>query len=114
MTWIRRGASAAVAAGVFGVVASLPAHAAPEMYAESDYRAQIGWFTSPMTTHRNVSLKNNDTLTSFRNNTPYSAAFWHDANRGGRCFTAAPGDYNAKLGFWDNEKISSFQLGRGC
>lgn len=67
-----------------------------------------------MTTHHNMSTNANDALTSFRNYTPYSAAFWHDSNRAGRCFSAAPGDVNSGLGFWDNDKVSSFQLGRAC
>lgn len=90
------------------------ANAALLLYAESDYRAQIGAFTSPMSTHRNMSANANDTLTSFKNYTPYSAAFWHDGNKGGRCWNAAPNDVNRALGWWDDNKVSSFQLGRGC
>lgn len=86
----------------------------PSIYADANYRGWLGSFSQAMTTHHNMSTNANDALTSFRNYTPYSAAFWHDSNRAGRCFSAAPGDVNSGLGFWDNDKVSSFQLGRAC
>lgn len=91
-----------------------PAHASLLLYAEPDYRAWIGSFSSAMSSAHNMSANANDTLTSFKNQTSFSVAFWHDANRGGRCWSAAPGDVNRDLGWWDDNTTSSFQLGRSC
>lgn len=112
-TTTRRMALAGLAAAL-ALSAASPAQAALELYADANYKGWLGAFTSAMSSPHNMSTNANDALTSFRNITPYSAAFYHDKNGGGRCFTARPGDQNAGLGFWDNDKISSFQLGRSC
>lgn len=103
----------AVAAATLMATAA-PAQAALLLYANPGYNGLIGSFSSRMSGIHNISWNNNDSLTSFKNQTSMYAAFWHDTNGGGRCFTAAPGDQNAELGWWDNDAISSFQLGRSC
>ena len=52
-------------------------------------RALIGNFSSPMSGPHNISAVNNDTLSSFQNQTPYSVAFWHDSNGTGWCFSGS-------------------------
>lgn len=93
---------------------ALPAQAALYLYADSGYRAQIGKFTSAMRSPHNISPGNNDSLSSFKNQTAFSVAFWHDANGKGSCFTGKPYSNAAWFVFWDDNKVSSFQLGRAC
>ncbi len=114
MSHLKRALATTLATGTVLLAATAPAQAALDLYADANYRGWLGSFSQAMTTHHNMSTNANDALTSFRNYTPYSAAFWHDSNRAGRCFSAAPGDVNSGLGFWDNDKVSSFQLGRAC
>lgn len=114
MLKIKRVLAGAVVAGVVTLTGALPASAGLELYADPDYRALLGTFHHAMGSHHNMSKNANEALTSFRNRTPFSVAFWHDPDKLGRCFTAAPNDENRALGFWDNDKVSSFQLGRAC
>lgn len=102
-----------VAAAALAAVA-VPAQAALTLYAESDYRGWIGTFSSAMSRPHNMSRNANDTLSSYKNQTSYTAAFWHDADGRGRCFSARPWTNAAWFVFWDDNKVSSFQLGRGC
>lgn len=41
-------------------------------------------------------------------------AFYHNANGGGSCFDGAPNTNAPWFAFWDDNKVSSFQLGRSC
>lgn len=61
-----------------------------------------------------MSSNANDTLSSYKNQTSYTVAFWHDANGKGSCFDAAPYTNAAWFAFWDDNAISSFQVGGGC
>ena len=106
-------ALAAITVGACVGVAA-PAHANLYLYDSPGFLNQIGNFSSPMSSVHNISWSNNDKLSSFQNYTNYYTAFYHDAYAGGRCFTAAPGDTNAGLGFWDDNLVSSFWLGRAC
>lgn len=96
------------------LMVAIPADASLKLYAESDYRALIGTFSNSMSSPRNMSSNANDTLSSFNNDTGYTVAFWHDANAKGRCFSGAPRTKAAWFAIWDDNKVSSFQLGRGC
>ncbi len=105
-----------LAMGVAAAVLLAPAsaQAALYLYADNDYKTQIGVFSKRMSAPRNMSAKANDRLSSFKNDTGYYVAFYHNANGGGRCFTGKPHSSAAWFAFWDDNKVSSFQLGRSC
>ncbi len=96
------------------LIAPVAAEAALHLYADSDYKTWLGSFSNKMSKPRNMSSGANDRLSSFKNETGYYVAFYHDANGGGRCFTGDPKSKAAWFGFWDDNKVSSFQLGRSC
>lgn len=73
-----------VVAVVARAVEAVPDQAALDLYAESDYRDHLDSFSNPMRSYRNMSRNANDTLSSY----------W--------------------FAFGDDNKVSSFQLGRGC
>jgi len=109
-----RATVAAAATLILTVGAAPAAHANLLLYAETSYRALIGNFSSPMSGPHNISAVNNDTLSSFQNQTPYSVAFWHDSNGTGWCFSGSPWQNAPSFALWDDNKASSFQLGRSC
>lgn len=82
------------------------------LYADPDYGVQIGTRTS--TGWWNVTAANNDRLSSVKNRTNWTAAFWHDANRTGSCWTLAPYTNDPSFWWWDDNKVSSFGLDRPC
>lgn len=109
-------AAAAIGAAALGcALAAGPAQAASlYLYAEPNYKALIGTFTSAMASPHNMSTNADDTLSSFNNTTAYSVAFWHEKNGTGYCFTGAPRSKVGSFAFWDDNHVSSFQLGRAC
>ncbi|MDR2975566.1 MAG: hypothetical protein LBV00_12820 [Propionibacteriaceae bacterium] len=90
------------------------AHASLKLYAEPDFKASIGEFWSAMESPWNMSANADDTLSSFKNDTPYSVAFAHEKNLQGHCFSGTPGQHARSFYFWDDNHASSFQLGRSC
>lgn len=100
------------------LVSAAPAQGALLLYAESNFRVQIGSFSNAMGTYRNVSGENNDVLSSFKNQTGFSVAFWHHANGShtpnNPCFTGKPNSQAAWFAFDDDNQMTSFQLGRSC
>jgi len=84
------------------------------LYAEKNYRAWIGEFWSAMSSPWNMSDNANDTLSSYTNDTPYSVAFAYDRDLRGHCFTGKPGQHDPAFWWYDDNEVSSFQIGRAC
>ena len=96
------------------VVTPTAADAALHLYADKNYQTWLGSFSNKMSSPRNMSPNANDRLSSFKNETGYHVAFYHDSNGKGRCFTGNPNSNAAWFAPWDDNKVSSFQLGRSC
>ena len=60
------------------------------------------------------SKGNNDTLSSVKNHTNWSAAFWYDAHQRGHCWDYSPKTDDPYFWWYDDNQASSFALGRGC
>ncbi|PBE79890.1 hypothetical protein BGU32_18685, partial [Clostridioides difficile] len=63
--------------GSVAVAPSVAHSSSLELFAEPGYKARIGYRTT--TGSWNISKGNNDTLSSVKNHTNWSAAFWYDA-----------------------------------
>lgn len=108
-------AAASLGTLALGALAAAPASAGNlYLYAEKNYLAKIGTFWSAMNTPHNMSTNANNTLSSFDNQTAFSVAFWHDANGKGGCFTGKPNSKVSAFAWWDDNAVSSFQIGRAC
>ena len=106
---------AAAAVAVLAVTsAPVVTHAAGtlSLYADANYgvlsgtRTTTGWW--------NITLANNDRLSSAKNQTNWTAAFWHNTNRGAPCWTQAPYTNDPSFNWWDDNQVSSFGLDRPC
>ena len=62
----------------------------------------------------NVSRNANDKTSSWINNTWSNAAWYHDANGQGKCHTMTQQSRNNYVGFWNNDRLSSWRTNRGC
>jgi len=96
------------------LIAPMAADAALQLYADKDYKTWLGSFSNKMSSPRNMSPNANDRLSSFKNETGYYVAFYHDSNGKGRCFTGNPHSKAPWFAPWDDNKVSSFHLGRSC
>ena len=74
--------------GSFAVAPSVAHSSSLELFAEPDYKARIGYRIT--TGSWNISKGNNDTLSSVKNHTNWSAAFWYDAHQRGHCWDYSP------------------------
>lgn len=112
---MRRAATAAAATVAFGLMAAVPAQAGSlYLYADQFYGSWIGTFTTKMTKVHNISNTNDNKLSSFKNKSNYDVAFYHGSDGKGSCFT---GDANSEAAFFwpaDDNKVSSFFLGKRC
>lgn len=102
-----------IAAGMAFMVPTA-AEGALKLYGDADYKSWLGTFSSTMGSPRNMSPSANDRLSSFKNETGHYAAFYRDAGGRGRCFTGKPNTNVPWFAFWDDNHVSSFQLGRSC
>lgn len=82
------------------------------LYADPNYGVLIGTRTS--TGWWNITTANNDRLSSVKNQTNWTAAFWYDANRTGHCWTQAAYTNDPSFYWWDDNQASSFSLDRSC
>ncbi|EIA12734.1 hypothetical protein TICEST70_00635 [Cutibacterium acnes PRP-38] len=98
--------------GSFAVAPSVAHSSSLELFAEPDYKARIGYRTT--TGSWNISKGNNDTLSSVKNHTNWSAAFWYDAHQRGHCWDYSPKTDDPYFWWYDDNQASSFALGRGC
>lgn len=98
--------------GSFAVAPSVAHSGSLELFAEPHYKARIGYRTT--TGGWNISRGNNDTLSSVKNHTNWSAAFWYDAHQGGHCWDYSPKTDDPYFWWYDDNQASSFALGRGC
>ena len=98
--------------GSFAVAPSVAHSGSLELFAEPHYKARIGYRTT--TGSWNISRGNNDTLSSVKNHTNWSAAFWYDAHQGGHCWDYSPKTDDPYFWWYDDNQASSFALGRGC
>lgn len=109
--WIRMVALAAVLS--MGVpVASTAASGTLYMYADKDYKAPIGYRS--VTGWWNMSAANDNTLSSVKNRSDWSAAFWQGSNRSGKCWDYSPWTNDPSFWWFDDNTASSYALGRGC
>lgn len=113
---MKNGTRIAAAVTMACAVASVPAAAQAAgtlyLYADPNYGVQLttrnttGWW--------NVTSDHNDRLSSTKNRTNWRAAFWHDANREGDCWTLASYTNDPSFYLWDDNKMTSFSLDRSC
>ena len=109
---VSAGVLAAMLGGSFAVAAPAAHSGSLELFADPHYKARIGYRTT--TGSWNISRGNNDTLSSVKNHTNWSAAFWYDAHQGGHCWDYSPKTDDPYFWWYDDNQASSFALGRGC
>jgi hypothetical protein len=96
------------------VVGAAVAQAALTLYAETSYRVPIGMYSVAQTSPTNLSSGVDNTLSSHDNATGWTVALAHDKNLAGHCFQAAPWTKDPDFWFFDDNAVSSLQVGRAC
>ena len=82
------------------------------MYADPDYKS---FMISRDTQGKwNMSPAHDDRLSSYDNETAWAVAWYYDRNWTGGCWTGNPRERDPAFWWWDDDKVSSYRLGRGC
>ena len=83
------------------------------VYDDSGFSKGMGWRTAGFSL-QNVSLANNDKMSSWENRTGTYARWYVDINGGGDCHPMAPYSEVANVYFWENDKMSSWAGNGNC
>jgi hypothetical protein len=83
------------------------------VYTDSNWGAPMGWRSAGFAL-QDISLANNDKMSSWENRTGTSARWYTDANGGGACHTMAKFSEVGNLLPWENDTMSSWSGTRGC
>lgn len=62
----------------------------------------------------NISYANNDEMSSWANKSNWDAAWYSDANGGGSCYDMDSQSTNSYVGYWFNDRASSWRTNTGC
>lgn len=98
----------------FGIVSPSAEAGSLYLYAKENYSGQLGKFWTKMSSWRNMSPVADDNLESYKNGTLYSVCFAHNPDGQGHTFPANPGENAPSFYWWDQNKASSFFLGKSC
>ncbi len=111
-------ASVAIVLNALLTVGQSVAHAHGfHLYSEPNYRGHlIVDKASAMTSPVNITGGWGDTASSQTNDTSFSIALAHGLNLDltNHCFTVAPGQVDARFWWFDDNQVSSYQIGRVC
>lgn len=83
------------------------------VYADSNWGSPMGWRSAGFNL-QDVSLANNDKMSSWENRTGTSARWYTDASGGGACHTMTKYSEVGNLLPWENDTMSSWSGTRGC
>lgn len=83
------------------------------VYADSNWESFMGWRGVGFAL-ANVTLTNNDRMSSWENRTATSARWYTDANGKGSCHTMTRFSEIGNLLPWENDTMSSWSGTRGC
>ena len=83
------------------------------LYEHKDFGAMLGW-RAPNVKLMNVSGNANDKMSSWKNRTSVNARWYQNANGGGFCRTMESWHEKAYVGYWDNDKLTSWATDGGC
>jgi hypothetical protein len=77
------------------------------VYEDSGFSKGMGWRSAGFAL-QNVTLANNDKMSSWENRTGTYARWYVDISGGGACHPMAPYSEVANLYFWENDTMSSW------
>lgn len=84
------------------------------LFKDSNYVGLLGYRSGGQST-MNISYVNNDEMSSWSNkNSVYTAAWFSDAGGKGGCYQMNPTTNNHYVGYWYNDRASSWRTDRGC
>lgn len=102
------------------VIATAPAMAAELcptnkvcLFDSRDYASLLGYRSGGLGL-ANMSAGANDKMSSWKNRTIYTGAWYTNANGGGSCYNLNANTNNPYVGFAFNDKASSWKTNRGC
>lgn len=83
------------------------------LFKDSNFNGLLGYRSGGQNT-TNISYNNNDEMSSWSNKSGYLGAWYEDADGRGNCYAMNSYTNNSYVGYWFNDKASSWRTNGGC